>query len=414
MAEKCWVCPNFNSEDLVVNNGVITYAGNNLTQQCCTFYGTVTNQTTTFTNGICNAVPSINISNTDVVYIAEDGKVYKRSVGNIQNSPNYGSYFTFTGPKVFLFDLPQEFKPSYSSVYQWRPMAITFNDSKMYILNQAGTEILVVNITLNPFTYSIAGVVGKPTDISDTEPLSLRGLVLHNNNLFSTGRDNITSRVSLIKLNGYNNPSPLGGGVINTTTYTPEFGLLKPKTTGTFISGVEYTSDSRNYINITNTPRTKLLSIGLPASSSNPPYINQDNFSGPYLDTDNYFQVEKGAIEFRKNLFSSGNIDGISVIKSSNVMGIVSKTNGSLYKITYTNPTQGSSSSLGSYSTIYQVGNGNGTNSLLNETGTFIVAANQKADTLTLDFDVDPNAPFCGFYDPSSGNPLLLGTPCSQ
>jgi len=414
MAEKCWVCPNFNSEDLVVNNGVITYAGNNLTQQCCTFYGTVTNQTTTFTNGICNAVPSINISNTDVVYIAEDGKVYKRSVGNIQNSPTYGgSYFTFTGPKVFLFDLPQEFKPSYSSVFQWRPMAITFNDSKMYILNQAGTEILVVNITLNPFTYSIAGVVGKPTDISDTEPLSLRGLVLHNNNLFSTGRDNNSSRVSLIKLNDYNNPSPLGSTLINNTTYTTEFDLLKPKTTGTFISGVEYTSDSRNYINITNTPRTKLLSIGLPASSSNPPYINQDNFSGPYLDTDNYFQVEKGAIEFRKNLFSSGNIDGISVIKFNDVMGIVSKTNGSLYKITYTNPTQGSSSSLGSYSTIYQVGSG--TNSLLNETNTFIVAANQKADTLTLDFDVDPNAPslICGFND-LSGNPLLVDFPCSQ
>jgi hypothetical protein len=388
MAAKCWVCPNFNSEDLIINNGVITYAGQNLSQTCCQSYAGVTNQTTTYLNGICTLnqqSQEINFGSTDVIYITQNGEIYKRNLSSVLNTSSIGgNYFNFIGTKTFLFNLPPQFAPIYDSTLGWRFMSLTFSSSRLYILNQLGTQLLIYNITLNPFTYSLVGTINKPTNID-----RLYGLSISGNDLYSVAI--IGSTRKLIKLNGYQ--SPVANGNL---TYTEEFSLVKA-TTNTLINS----NEEIRYISITNSQPKKLITI---TKLSNQFFINQYNFDNQYIDNVNYFNIEKGGLEFRKQLLFNVNIDVNSIINNTNITSLINHNSGSLYKITTSGVDSGS---LGSYSEIYEVP-ANNLNGFINETNSYIIGSSQL--TITNKFDVDPNAPSC--YIDTNGNPVLGPQPC--
>lgn len=288
----CWSCPNPNLYEISSDN-FITVGGADVTQQCCTSYGVLTNTQVTFENGRCKIPNNVILTADDLIYVTSNGNVYKRTlaVGEFSPSTNFaGVYSTFNGPSDLLLTLLDDFKPQLTTFRgqqsTYRPHSITYYNNTLSVLNTLGTKIAIYNITPNP--WSVSG----PT-IRDIPGLPVRGLFRKNQTTYLSTRKDNNGQVWVVEIS----INVVNGNISVTNKF-----LLTANTGG---GTAKFFDSNSEIVSISLTTGNKLIVISYnPNSEVNPGfYINQYYYgTQPYYDQNIYYVFEMGALEMQQQL----------------------------------------------------------------------------------------------------------------
>lgn len=371
-SSKCWSCPNPTDNNITIDSvtGIITYSNVNISQQCCTSYGILTNQNVTYTNGVCklsNSVPDpipFSITSADIIYVTSEGKVYVRTLENRGNNATYGDYSTFEGLSTYLFTLHPDFIPVSSNSSH----SITHTNNKLFVLNSSGTYVAEYDITLSPWSVS-------PTPVNIIQlPTKVEGLFAVSDNVLLT--TNISNgNIWLVELTLTLVNSNLVSVAVNN-----QFKLTTVNN-----NGLSYYSTSGKILSLVKTSTNKIIITTRNVQDNNTPLIHQYNYGSFYIDPTYGYFIDFGGLEFQETLSPTIDYPYGIIMANTNTPSTVYLFKplifGDIYKIKTDTYDILNISLIGGLTNQYQI----------SENGSIILGVSQLMNNLNNDFDIDPN-----------------------